>query len=245
MGHLGRDLGTGQSGPYCVSVTRSKGPLEVMRDITVDHLALVVGWLAAGLSCFISAPQLVRILRAGTTAGVSVMAWQLVLGGNLTWGLYGILHGNPNQWIPNVALVAVTLVILSRFHREVGTRWLVLLAPGVIIAATTTTLDHTVGTIAFSIAAFVPASVSLLSQLKTTATSGDVRGLSVVNQWIALVNQSTWLVWAALINERPVLLVGSSSLVLIVANLSMALLRTSGTLGPVTRQGLRLSLSRA
>jgi len=173
------------------------------------------------------------------------MAWQLVLGDNLTWGLCGLIHGNPNQWIPNVALVTVTLVILSKFHREVGTRWLVLLAPGLLIAATTTTLDHTVGTIAFSIAAFVPASVSLLSQLKTTATSVDVRGLSVGNQWIALVNQSTWVLWAALIGEHSVLLVGSSSLVLIVANLSMALQRKSGTMGPVTRQGLRLSLSRA
>jgi uncharacterized protein with PQ loop repeat len=45
-----------------------------MPHITADHLALIVGWLAAGLSCFISAPQLVRILRAGTTAGVSAMA---------------------------------------------------------------------------------------------------------------------------------------------------------------------------
>jgi hypothetical protein len=69
--------------------------------------------------------------------------------------------------------------------------------------------------------------------------------LSVGNQWLGLANQSTWLVWAVLIGERSVILVGSASLVLIVANLLMALLRTTGTLGPVTRQGLRVSLSRA
>ena len=216
-----------------------------MPHISADHLALVIGWLAAGLSCFISAPQLVRILRAGTTSGVSVLSWQLALGGNLTWGLYGITHGNLNQWLPNILLVTVTLTILSLFHRHVGTPWLVLLAPGLLIGFTTTTLDHTVGTIAYSVAAFLPAATSLVSQLKVTATSVDVRGLSVGNQWIGLVNQSAWLVWAALINERSVLLVGSASLVLIVANLSMALLRTTGTLGPVTRQGIRLSLSRA
>ena len=216
-----------------------------MPHITADQLALVVGWLAAGLSCFISAPQLFRILRAGTTAGVSVLSWQLALGGNLTWGVYGFTHGNPNQWIPNVALVTITLIILSLFRRHVGTSWVVLLAPGIIIGATATTLDHAVGTIAYSIAAFLPAATSLLSQLKTTAVSPDVRGLSVGNQWIGLANQSTWLVWAALIDERSVLLVGSSSLVLIVANLSMALLRKSGTLGPITRDGFRLSLSRA
>ncbi len=206
---------------------------------------MIVGWIAAGLSCFISAPQLFRILRAGTTSGVSVLSWQLALGGNLTWGLYGITHGNLNQWLPNVLLVTITLIILSEFHRHVGTSWVVLLVPGLLIGATTTTLDHTVGTIAYSVAAFLPAATSLVSQLKVTSTSVDVRGLSLGNQWIGLVNQSTWLVWAALIDERSVLLVGSASLVLIVANLSMALLRKSGTLGPVTRQGLRLSLSRA
>jgi uncharacterized protein with PQ loop repeat len=215
-----------------------------MPHITADQLALVVGWFAAALSCFISAPQLIRILRAGTTSGVSVLSWQLALGGNLTWGLYGLTHGNLNQWLPNVALVTVTLVILSLFRRHVGTPWLVLLIPGLVIGATTTTLDHTVGTVAYSVAAFLPAAVSLVSQLKVTATSIDVRGLSVGNQWIGLVNQSTWLLWALLINERSVILVGSASLVLILANLSMALLRTSGTLGPVTLPGLRLSLSR-
>ena len=216
-----------------------------MPHLTAVHLALVVGWIAAGLSCFISAPQLFRILRAGTTSGVSVLSWQLALGGNLTWGLYGITHGNLNQWLPNVALITITLIILGQFHRHVGTSWVVLLVPGLLIGATTTALDHTAGTIAYSIAAFLPAATSLVSQLKVTATSVDVRGLSLGNQWIGLANQSTWLVWAALIVERSVLLVGSASLVLIVANLSMALLRKSGTLAPVTRQGLRLSLNRA
>ncbi|HSN10587.1 MAG TPA: PQ-loop repeat-containing protein [Propionibacteriaceae bacterium] len=216
-----------------------------MPHITTDHLAMVVGWIAAGLSCFISAPQLVRILKAGTTSGVSILSWQLALGGNLTWGMYGITHGNLNQWLPNVALVTITLTILSLFHRHVGTPWIVLLAPGIIIGSTTTILDSTAGAVAYSVAAFLPAAVSLVSQLKVTATSVDVRGLSVGNQWIGLVNQSTWLLWALLIDERSVLMVGTASLILILANLSMALLRTTGTLGPVTRQGLRLGLSRA
>src|SRR5664279_4869115 len=109
-----------------------------MPHITADQLALVVGWLAAGLSCFISAPQLFRILRARTTAGVSVLAWQLALGGNLTWGVYGFTHGNPNQWIPNVALVTITLLILSLFRRHVGTSWVVV-APMMMPGARRTT----------------------------------------------------------------------------------------------------------
>ena len=120
-----------------------------MPPATAVHLAMIVGWIAAGLSCFISAPQLVRILRAGTTSGVSVLSWQLALGGNLTWGLYGITNGNLNQWLPNILLVAITLTILYLFHSHVGTPCVALLAPGLVIGATTTTLDHAVGTIAY------------------------------------------------------------------------------------------------
>lgn len=216
-----------------------------MPHITVLEFAAIVGWIAAVLSCFISAPQLVRILRTRTTSGVSILAWQLALGGNLTWGVYGFTHGNPNQWIPNVGLVTITLIILGLFHQHLGTPWVTLLAPGVVIAVATTALDHTAGTIAYSIAAFLPTAISLISQFKVTATSEDVEGLSLGNQWIVFVNQSAWVLWAVLIDERSVLLVGSASLVLMFANLAMALLRSSGTLGPVTRQGLWLSLNRA
>lgn len=219
--------------------------LDVVPAVSISTLALVVGWFAAGLSCFISAPQLVRILRAKTTAGVSLLAWQMALGGNLTWGLYGVIHGYANQWVPNILLVSVTLIILGLFRRHVGTSWPVLVLPGLLLAVTTTSLDHWVGPIAFSVAAFLPAAISLVSQLRTTAASEDVTGLSLGNQWIGLTNQSVWVVWGALVNNMQVLLVGCFALVLIVANVTLATLRKNGTWGPVRREGLRLSFSRA
>jgi uncharacterized protein with PQ loop repeat len=218
---------------------------QAVPAVTMNTVALVVGWLAAGLSCFISAPQLVRILRARTTSGVSMLAWQMALGGNLTWGLYGVVHGFPNQWVPNVLLVTITLVILGLFRKHVGASWPVLVLPGLLLAATTTSLDRWVGPIAFSVAAFLPAAVSLVSQLRTTAGSEDVTGLSLGNQWIGFVNQSVWVLWAVLVSNQQVLLVGSMALLLIVANLSLATMRKSGSWGPVRREGLRISFSRA
>ena len=212
---------------------------------TLHTVALIVGWLGAALSCFISAPQLVRIIRSNTTAGVSKVAWQMALGGNLTWGIYGLVHGNPNQWVPNIFLITMTLMILGLFRRHGGTPWLVLLVPGLLMGITTTSLDRWVGPIAFSIAAIIPPAVSLVSQLRTTAASEDVEGLSMANQWIGLINQSVWLVWGVLVANQQVVMVGAMCFVLIVANVALATLRKTGTWGPVRRDGLRLSFKPA
>ncbi len=196
-------------------------------------LTLALGWLAAVLSCFISTPQLVRMMRSGSVAGVSRLSWQLTLGGNLTWGLYGLRHGNPNQWLPNVLLIGCTLVILSLFHKHVGTSWLVLVAPGLVIGLTTVGLDASFGAVAFSVAAFLPSAVSQASQAWSTATSDDVTGISMTNQVLGLVNQSLWLVWALLIGESSVLMVGSAALALLLMNFALTSLRKSGRMGAV------------
>jgi uncharacterized protein with PQ loop repeat len=219
--------------PVSSTSPQTRKVAQAVPAVTLNTVALIVGWLAAGLSCFISAPQLVRILRARTTSGVSMLAWQMALGGNLTWGLYGIDHGFPNQWVPNILLVTITITILGLFRQHVGASWAVLVLPGLLLAAMTTSLDRWVGPIAFSVAAFLP------------AASDDVTGLSLGNQWIGLTNQSVWLLWAVLVGNQQVLLVGSMALVLIVANVSLATLRKNGTWGPVRREGLRLSFSRA
>lgn len=196
-------------------------------------LISVLGWIAATVSCFLSTPQLARIVRAHSVAGVSRLSWQLALGGNLTWFSYGVLHGNPNQWLPNVLLVCCTLTILTLFRRYRGTSWAVLLAPGLAVAVTSVTLQVTFGAVAFSVAAFVPAAISLLSQLRATAMSHDVTGISLTNQWLGLFNQSIWLAWALLAHEPSVIMVGSAAILLLVANVTMATLRKSGRVGPV------------
>ncbi len=206
-----------------------------MSSDTSALLISVLGWIAAIVSCFLATPQLVRIVRANSVAGVSRLSWQLALGGNLTWGIYGLLQGNPNQWAPNVLLICCTLTILTLFRRHRHTSWLVLIAPGLAVATTTITLLVTAGAVAFSVAAFLPAAISLMSQLRATATSPDVTGISLTNQWLGLFNQSIWLCWALLAHEPSVIMVGSAALVLIVANVAMATLRKSGRMGPVPR----------
>lgn len=216
-----------------------------MPPVTLNTAALVIGWLGAILSCCISAPQLLRIIKANTTSGVSRLAWQMALGGNLTWGIYGLVHGNPNQWVPNIFLLSMTLVILGLFRRHGGTPWLVLLVPGLLMGLATTSLDRWVGPIAFSIAAVIPPAISLTSQLRTTAASEDIEGLSLANQWIGVANQSVWLVWGVLVDNQQVVLVGSLCMVLLVANVALATLRKTGTWGPVRREGYRLSFKPA
>ena len=207
---------------------------SVSAEFTV-LLVTALGWIAALVSCCVSAPQLVRIVRANSVAGVSMLAWQLGFGSNLTWGLHGLINGNPNQWAPNVILICCTLTILGLFRRHRDVSWWVLLVPGFAVSTLTISLELVVGVVAFSAAAFIPAAISLMAQLRSTLMSNDVTGISLTNQWLGLFNQSVWLAWALLVNEASVIMVGSAALILLVANLTMATLRKSGRMGPVAR----------
>ena len=61
----------------------------------------VLGWTAAAFAACVALPQVLRILRSGTTAGVSTFAWQLAISANLSWVSHGVLTAHPNVWLPN------------------------------------------------------------------------------------------------------------------------------------------------
>ena len=68
----------------------------------------ILGWAAALLASCVAVPQVVRLFRTGTTAGVSVTAWRLVLAANLSWTAHGVWTGHPNVWLPNLIFMACT-----------------------------------------------------------------------------------------------------------------------------------------
>ena len=67
----------------------------------------------------------------------------------------------------------------------------------------------------------------------TLSFEDDVTGISMTNQVLGLVNQSLWLVWALLIGESSVLMVGSAALALLLMNFALTSLRKSGRMGAV------------
>ena len=53
----------------------------------------IVGWSATVLGTILGVPQLVRLLRTRSVAGLSLIAWQATLSINIGWTVHGLLIG--------------------------------------------------------------------------------------------------------------------------------------------------------
>lgn len=191
------------------------------------------GWIVAVLGCSISLPQLFRLVRSRTVAGVALTTWQVTLGANLAWASHGFVVDRGTIWGPNLVLAVWTLLILQMFHRHTGAPWSRLLLPGVVLAGITTAIDLAAGPVAFAVAALVPSVISMTAQLVTLVRSTELTGVSSAFLVVNVINQALWLVWSMLIGEQAMLLASSLIGALWVVNLTWFGLRRAGLVGPI------------
>lgn len=193
----------------------------------------LLGWIAAAVGACIFLPQVFRLFRAKTSAGISRFAWQLVVGGNIAWTAHGIITGHPNIWVPNVLLFCCTMTILSLIRRDRGDSWLVLLGPGLVLATVMIGLDLALGSVAFAIAAFIPSALGQMAQLRDLILRVNLDGVSVPYLAMNVLNQCLWLTWSVLVAETSITMVASSIGTLMVANLVWATLRRRRLVRPL------------
>jgi uncharacterized protein with PQ loop repeat len=82
-------------------------------------VAELLGWFGAALSCVISLPQVVRILRAKRLDGISSATYWLVLANAAAWTVWSLLTGEYAAGVPALVNGPAAIVIL---HRLVATR---------------------------------------------------------------------------------------------------------------------------
>lgn len=188
----------------------------------------VLGWAAALLASCVAVPQVVRLFRTGTTAGVSVIAWRLTLAANLSWTLHGFWTGHPNIWLPNLIFMSCSVLILIQLGRDRGLNWTLLFAPSVMLAMITFGLDVWLGPIAFAVAAGLPSVTSQLMQLHELLIAAKITGVSVPFLVLNALNQMLWFSWSLLAGEQSVTLVASTLGSLMALNVLWAYLRRTG-----------------
>ena len=90
-------------------------------------MVVIWGWVCALAGTFASLPQVVRLLRAGTSDGVSLLMWQLLLGVGIGWTAHGFTVGHANVVVPNLAsalaMVLVGLMALITVVHQWLLRW--------------------------------------------------------------------------------------------------------------------------
>jgi uncharacterized protein with PQ loop repeat len=187
-----------------------------------------LGWVAALLAASAALPQVVRLLRTRSTAGISVVAWRLTLAANLGWTMHGLSTGHVNIVIPNLVFGTFSTLILVMLGRARSLPLLPLLVPSVLVAVTTFGLDLWLGPVAFAIAAGLPSLVAQLMQFHELVVAPRITGVSIPFLTLNVVNQLCWFSWAVLTGEQSVILCASVLGSLMAANLVWATLRRSG-----------------
>lgn len=187
-----------------------------------------IGWTAALVGIVLGLPQLVRLARTRSTAGLSLLGWQAILVLNIIWGVHGIRIAQPNMILTNLCGLLTTSAVLVLMTRDRGLRLLPVVLPALAGAGVLVAVDLLFGSTAFGVVSLIPAVLANLGQIVEVVRSEDVSGVSPVFLGLGLFNQILWLTWAILLEEASAR-ISSLMLVLMIAfNLVWYILRRRG-----------------
>lgn len=191
-------------------------------------LVVALGWVAAALASVVALPQVIKLVRGRTTAGISLTAWRLTLAANIAWMAHGFVVGHANIWLPNLIFMLCSLTILNQLRRDRAISWIATLGPSLVLGLTTLGIDLLFGPVAFAIAAGLPSAVAQIMQFQELVIAPRISGVSVPFLALNTVNQALWLGWGLLAGEQSITLVASAMGVLMGINLVWAVLRRRG-----------------
>jgi uncharacterized protein with PQ loop repeat len=191
-------------------------------------LVIIVGWAAALVGTVLGLPQMVRLARTRNVEGLSLPAWQLILGLNIGWTSHGIILGQLNLILPNVLGLASTLPILVLMARELGRPLPRVLLPGIVLGIGMIATDLIFGTAVYGLVALWPALFANIGQTLELVRSPRVVGVSPFFLIAGVLNQALWLWWGTLVADAGTMITATTTLGITSVNLIWWLMRQFG-----------------
>lgn len=188
----------------------------------------IVGWSATVLGTILGVPQLVRLLRTRSVAGLSLIAWQATLSINIGWTVHGLLIGQPPQVVTNVLALLTTVPILVLMARGLDRPVAATLLPGAVLGVAMIAIDLLLGSAAYGVVVTVPSVVIAGGQTVELARARDVRGLSPVFLVLGLVNITLWETWGLMVGDSGTMIAVSIAMAIGVVNFVWFVLRRLG-----------------
>ncbi|MHA6512113.1 PQ-loop domain-containing transporter [Tessaracoccus sp. Z1128] len=155
----------------------------------------VFGWVAAAIGVASNLPQLIRILRARTSAGVSLRLWQISAATTGAWMVHGFLVQKGQMQWPNLLMSLLGLVIVVFVLRDRKQAVAPQLVLPVVLAAALSGSELLFGAMAFGLVIAVPQLYGQVSQLREMVSAPDLSGVSVGYLSIMLVVQVMWFIF--------------------------------------------------
>ncbi|WP_130874295.1 SemiSWEET family sugar transporter [[Pseudopropionibacterium] massiliense] len=190
----------------------------------------VLGWAAAVMGTVSGLPQLIRILRARTSAGVSLAMWLLQAAAGLGWFAHGLYVARPNVIFPNLLIAITSAVVVVMVCRDRGKRFLGSLALVVGLGLGLLAIDVWLGAAIFGMIIALPLLIGQVTQLRDLLRDPDVSGVSGVFLGVNTFVQYLWCFWAIFAPDLAIIISGGSVGTLTFVNL-LLFWRRSRSLG--------------
>lgn len=199
-------------------------------------LVVLWGWACAAVGTALSVPQVVRLLATRTSAGVSLLLWQLNVANGIGWTAHGLASGHANITVPNAlsGLLALLVLALVVHDRRLPVLRVVVLPLLVGLLGVVVVLLAPAG--GFGIFAAIPLAIGFGAQTRDLLTAADISGLSPLFVVGALVLQMMWWSWSFIVGEPSILICASIIGVVCAVNVVLLVLRHAGLLRPRVRR---------
>lgn len=192
----------------------------------------IYGWVCALIGSASAFPQLVKLLRARTSAGLSLLMWQLTVTVNTAWLVHGILFQFWNLFVPNAIMGFCGVLILLQVGRDRSLSLVWLFALPIVFFTVLATVDLTLGTVVFGALISIPQLVGAVAQFFTLLRSRDIRGVSFPFLAYSLLVNLVWFIWGVWAGDAALMLAASSLGLMTVLNCTWWLLRSKGVVAP-------------
>jgi len=191
-------------------------------------LVILVGWAAALVGTVLGLPQMVRLARTRNVEGLSLPAWQIILGLNIGWTSHGVILGQLNLILPNILGLASSLPILFLMARELGRPLPKVLLPGIVLGIGMIATDLLFGTAVYGLVALWPALFANIGQTLELVRSPRVVGVSPFFLIAGVLNQALWLWWGTLVADAGTMITATTTLGITSVNLVWWIMRQAG-----------------
>ncbi len=191
-------------------------------------LVILVGWAAALVGTILGLPQMIRLARTRNVEGLSLPAWQIILGLNIGWTSHGVILGQINLILPNILGLASTLPILFLMSRELGRPLTKVMLPGIVLGIGMIATDLLFGTAVYGLVALWPALFANIGQTLELVRSPRVVGVSPFFLIAGVLNQALWLWWGTLVADAGTMITATTTLGITSVNLVWWIMRQAG-----------------
>ncbi len=200
--------------------------------------AILWGWLSGAVGVVSGVPQILQLRRTRTSAGLSLLFWQLLLAIGVLWTLHGLLTHSALVTTPNALMTIVNVLVLAFIRRDRGLGWWRTYGLPLALVSTLFTVDAVIGALIFGMLITVPQVSSGLGQLRELVTRVDIRGVSLGFLVLGWILPSMWFFYGAMAHESAILISAGFTSIVALANVAWASLRRGGLVAARVRVSL-------